>query len=386
MSTFNDEDDDLQQDTPDTSDDQDTDATPAAASPAPLNPAVAAYLQNKQDLAAAQKKASTDQLLAGLARAGGTLAHSTYGNTTPMNEAPYDAMDAAANSPVQNVLTAQKSAAQEVGTQSAIQAAGKQTERDDPSSVPSQVFQQLVKKTWPGKFTDEQLSNIAASDADLISKPLELDEKIKERQQEHSDTQSTKATDNQAKAYTSMRKDLETFRGNQSAQQAAVAVQNADKALALTNSTPTPQNLALLADEMGKIAMNGVPSESGQKALLPNNLYTKAAEWKAWATGHPNASAADVTEYLNNNRDYINQVRKISADTLHSYRTNISKGYRGRVSDDQFAEATADYGLGGAPAPAAASSPAIAAPVPRKTADGRIGLFDPKTKAFLRYQ
>lgn len=381
-------------DSDDSSEVSDSSAAPSGFS---VNPVVAAYLQNKSDLQAAQKKQSYDQLLAGLARASGTLANSGGGmSTVGVNNSAYDALDQAAASPVTNVLSGQKAAAQAIGNQSALQSAAVSAQKDDPSSPQSKAVQNMIKRLYPGKFSDEDLASITANDADSIYKPLELDEKIKERQQEHEDSREeksdkagTKTSLDQAKSYTAMRKDLETFRGNQSAQQAALAVQNSDKALALVQSTPTIQNLNLLADEMGKIATGGVPGEHGTQALLPNNLYTKVAEMKAWVTGHPNAAAPDVQEYLQNNQDYINQVKQVSSQTLHSYRTNIAKGYKGRVNPDNYQEAVDDYGLGGTASPASGSAapPATSgAPVARKTPDGRTALFDPVSKKFLRYQ
>lgn len=362
MSDIQDQDDIESDDAPEVSEDDDSGD---GASPAPINPDVAAYLQSKNQgqagLAAAQAQASRNRYIAGMGRAASTLAQSAYGHTAPVDNSAFDDFDKAADAPVQNFQSQQKEATA------------------DPTSPQSKAVQGMISKLYPGKFTPDQLSAVSADDAEgLIYKPLELDEKIKEKQQEHADTASdrsdraeTKVTDAQAKAYTSMRKDLESFRGNQSMQQAALAVQNSDKALALAQATPTPQNLNLLADEMGKIATGGVPGEQGTKALLPDNLYTKVAQMKAWVTGHPNASAADVSEYLQNNKDYINQVRSIAGQALNSYRTNISKGYKHRVAPDDYQEAVDDYGLGGSPTqnapqttPAVSSGP-VAQPHPQ---------------------
>lgn len=355
-------------DSADETDASDSPATTAAA-PAPINPQVAAYLQNKQDMQSAQETARSNRLIAGLSRAGGTLARGR-GQVTAADNAAYSALDQEAEAPVQDLLTEQKSDAAEASNEATEEA-------NDPDSPKSKAIQSMIQKLYPGKFTPEQLSKLSAADAqDVVFKPLELDEKIKEAQANHQmlrqdriDKAQTKATDAQSKVYTTMRKDMESFRGNQAMQQAALAVLNSDKALALVQSTPTPQNLNLLADEMGKIATGGVPGEHGTQALLPNNLYTKVAEIKSWVTGHPNASSADVSEYLQNNKDYINQVKSIAAKGLHDYRTNIAKGYKARVSPDQYQEASDDYGLGGArapdasqPAPAPASAPPAQSP------------------------
>lgn len=359
----------LEDDSDDEAPDSAADAGPAAASapqpspspsPAPgptpsasMSPQLRAYLEDKQAaLDTAQKQAASNRLVTGIARAAGTLARGS-GQVTAGDNAAYNALDAEANAPVSEVLTKQKAEADAVQSE--------QTEEStDPDSVKSKAVQSMIQKLYPGKYTPEQLKNISAADAqDVLFKPLELDEKIQSAKATRETANATrqaaqdaKHTAEQDKAYTTLRKDLETFRGNQSVQQAALAVQNADKALLLTQAQPTAQNLSLLADEMGKIATGGVPGEHGTQALMPSNLYTKVAEIKAWITGHPNASAADVTEYLNNNREYINQVKAVAQKALGSYRANIAKGYRHRVAPDDYQEAMDDYGLGGSQAQA----------------------------------
>lgn len=381
----NDDDDALAASAPDADDDaspadsSDTLPTSAAApslaagaipqSPAPINPIIAAYLQNKQEMAQAQQTASQNQLIAGLARASGTLAHSAP-MASPSDPAPYDVLDRNAQAPVQNLLAKQKAGMQGVEDQqtlsSLVSNQSKIQAEADPNSPNSKIAQQMASDMLP-KMKD-QFANMPASQIlsalpqlkgvyDVQMKHLDRQEKTQEMADANSERQNEadqrlaiigqKTTDQmggaQDKAYTSMRKDLETFRGNQSAQQAALAVQNGQKALALTNSEPTSQNLNLLADEMGKLASGGVPGEHGTQALLPNNLNTKLAQMKAFITSNP--SSADVKQYLDNNRDYVNQVMEVSKDTLGAYRSNIAKGYRNRVKPEDFQEAADDYGL-----------------------------------------
>lgn len=367
-------------------------ANPAAApSQQPWNPDTKAYIQQllqqksqgQAGLAAAQKKASENQLITDLGRSFSTLAQSVPGHTKPINTAAFDAMDKTNQAPVTNFEAQQEEA------------------KLDPTSPQSKAAQAAVKRLYPGKYSDEDLSQLSAKDIpDIIYKPSEIDQKVQERRAESADRQAdrttaredktdaaneraeTKRTADQEKAYTAMRKDLESFRGNQSVQQAAQAVQNADKALALVKSAPTAQNLALLADEMGKVAMGGVPGEHGVQALAPNTLYTKLAEIKSFLSGKP--SEADVAGFLKNNEDYLNTVKDISNKTLHGYRTNIAKGYKNRVAADDYAAAVADYGLGGDRQPEGALS--APKPVERTTSDGKTALFDPNTKKFLGYK
>ena len=158
------------------------------------------------------------------------------------------------------------------------------------------------------------------------------------------------------KAYTEMRKNMETFRGNTGAQQASVALQNADKALAIVkNKDPnslTTQDLTLFADEMGKIASGGVPGEHGVQALMPNNAQTQYAKLVNFLSSKP--TDAQAGEYIKHNMSYLNDMRDVAAGTLSKYRENIAKGYKHRVAPEDYDEASQDYGFGKyAPAPQA---------------------------------
>jgi hypothetical protein len=172
--------------------------------------------------------------------------------------------------------------------------------------------------------------------------------KYKEMADYKQNAADTKAKDAQDKAYTTMRHELETFRGNQAAQQAAVKVQNADTALAIVkNKDPnslTVQDLTLLAEEMGKIATGGVPTEHGVQALMPNTMTSKFAAFQSFLANKP--TDAQAGEFIKHNMEYLEQMKDVAKDTLNTYRSNIAKGYKSRVRDDQYGEAAQDYGFG----------------------------------------
>jgi hypothetical protein len=165
-------------------------------------------------------------------------------------------------------------------------------------------------------------------------------------------TQSNKIGTDQDKAYTTMRHDLESFRGNQAAQQAALKIQNADTALAIVKNkdpnTLSTQDLNLLANEMGKLASGGVPGEHGVQAMMPNNLQTKLAEMQSFISSKP--TDAQAGEYIKRNMAYLDEMKQVAQGTLNSYRSNIAKGYKNRVKPEDYASAATDYGFGEATA------------------------------------
>lgn len=257
----------------------------------------------------------------------------------------------------QNVGTLQRQKAgvmQDLQANNAFQQSDNEQQKNDPTSKQSQLVQGMVAKLYPGKFTPEQLGSLTAANADSIYKPLELDEKMKENsanmamkneimkqgQQDRKDRKS-------GEAYTQMRKDMESFRGNAGARQASLDVLASQKALKLVEGKDpnklSTQDLQLLADEMGKIATGGIPGEHGVQALLPNNLQTKFAEMKNFLLSKP--SDAQAGEYIKKNMSYLKDMQGVAGKTLNDYRGNIAKGYRNRVSPEDYAEAQKDYGL-----------------------------------------
>lgn len=165
--------------------------------------------------------------------------------------------------------------------------------------------------------------------------------------QDNADKRDEKNDQAKDKAYTDLRKNLETFRGNQAAQQASKDILSADKALQLVQGKDpdklTTQDLALLAGEMSKIATGGVPTEHGTQQLMPHNLQTKFAELQNFMLSKP--TDAQAGEYIRKNIKYLSDMRDTAKQTISDFRRNIAKGYKNRVKEDDYNDALADYQL-----------------------------------------
>lgn len=342
----------------------------------PINPLVAEYLANKQAMAQAQGASNTNQLYANLARAGGTLSHAMSRSLTPMDQSGYNALDASANQPVKNIQAQQASDLDALKGQATMLAVTKEQAESDPNSPQSLAFRKSVEKLAPGiaaQYGDDW-QNVTAADSDKIMKPIELKEQMDARKQTAMLSKQTQFGQNQDKSYTQMRHDLETFRGNQAAQQAAVKVQNAQTALAMVQNkdpnTLTTSDLNLLADEMGKIATGGVPGEGQVKALVPNTYATKLADIQTFLGNKPtNAQAAD---FIQHNMSYLKDMTTVAQNTLDSYRSNIAKGYKNRVKPEDYQEAMQDYGINGA------QPTQTTQPTPAQQSPGFVKMKDPQ--------
>ena len=218
------------------SDSQDTPLGPSVSldtpveKPAPMNPVLQQYLQNKQNLAQAQQQTNRNEMITGLARAGASLSAGLAHSNQAVNQEPFNQMAATDQQPVVDVQNAQKAQTQDLQNQQTLMSTQKQAADSDPNSPQSVAARAMIKKLYPGKFDDATLEGLSAADiGNSIMKPLELDQKI----QEHKDEMLNKAADRQQraddkadadkdKAYTQLRKDLETFRGNRPVAQAAL--------------------------------------------------------------------------------------------------------------------------------------------------------------------
>ena len=260
----------------------------------------------------------------------------------------------------------------------------------DPNSDISKSIQNTSQKIGLGDLTN----GLSYDQYQKVAPLIEKNQEAKMRYADRQDRMDSKKDEIQGKAYSELRNRMETFRGNQAAQQAARDVYSADKTVAMVaNKDPntlTTQDLSLLAGEMAKIATGGVPTEHGIQQLMPNNLNTKMAELQSFLMSKP--SDAEAGEYIKKNMEYLKEMSGEANKVLKSYRTNILKGYKGRVSEDQYNEAVLDYGLEESPKNKEESSKSIR-PKGSKVSDVEIGEYAIKhnmkasdAKAYLKEQ
>lgn len=353
----------------DASSDSDEGADPSAAetpSPSAINPVIAQYLKNKQNLANAQQQAATNNFLTDMARASASLSAGLAHSNQPVNNAPFNAMEASDQAPVTNLLNSQKAQALGLKNQSDLMANQQQLENQDPNSPQSAAAKKLVQTLYKNpdgtpKYSDADLENLSASDIqDSIYKPMELDEKIQENKETHElssqilaqrfkDQQDAKTAAAQSKASYQVEKDLNSFRGNGGAQQASRDIENADKVINSfggkldSGQGVTRQDLAGVTEELGKLVNGGVSTETGTQALMPNDLATKYAQMKEFLSSNPTDSEA--TAFAQHNLAYIRAMRDSAQGTLNDFRRNILAGAKGQLSDSDYQDKMQRYGL-----------------------------------------
>jgi hypothetical protein len=308
--------------------------------------------KRSEQLNSAQNLRNNLQLLAGLQHAGQTIgsAFVPMSNVRP-NEQLYQSQMAAAERPIQDVMTRQSLLNQATKDVLMHAQAQKQMAYQDPSSPESEAFRKAVMTINPGiaKVYGDSFKDITAADKELIFDPIKLKEQIDARkdiaEQNRMMKQSTlqaqmdnKRSDADSKA----RQAVFSFRGNAGAQQASKDVLSTAKALDLINQPgiKTTQDLQLIAQELGKVASGGVPGAHEIYALLPSNLKTKTAELINFISSKPTNAQAD--EYLQRNKKYLNEIRSTAVDTLKNYQLNMAKGFKNKMHPDEYSDLQKD--------------------------------------------
>lgn len=151
-----------------------------------------------EEFAAAQDEANRRGLMAGLGRAGARLneAFTGVGGDTAF----YDQLAQESNSPVRQLLAQRE--------------ADKRRALDDPSSEQSQRIQAWVSKALPGVYTQEEISQMTAGDADMVTRYGEMRQRLDQRAADRAAQQTLRA--DEISREDRIREDEQTFRATES--------------------------------------------------------------------------------------------------------------------------------------------------------------------------
>jgi hypothetical protein len=224
----------------------------------------------------------------------------------------------------------------------------------DPNSRASKNSQLAFKnifKDQPG-VSDLNVDDFSAADlasasknADVVAKLNEIKETKKMQVAYQQSALKDKKDTKQEQVYTDMNNKLTNPRGNTAVQQAAVGVASGKKAMDLINQYPDlnkmpSQQVALLAQEISKVASGGVGSEHGQRSLEANTVQSNWAKFTSEIDGEP--TGAQLKGFIEQNKTYLGNMIKTNLDTIKDYQRQVYNGYKKRLSPDQDAQFRAD--------------------------------------------
>lgn len=208
------------------------------------------------------------------------------------------------------------------------------TALDQPLTDAMKTAQELAESYTKIKNQDQQNDfkntalDIKQSAQDVRS--AQLDDKSKEKQE---------------KVYTELSNKLNTFRGDNAAQQANKNLLAADNALAILKgkdlNSLTKQEVQLFYGELAKISTGGVPTGHGMQELVPSNLASGITTLISKGASVP--VGAQQGEFLKKGLSYLNDLRSNSQEMVDKYRANTIKGYYRRLSDEQKEDLITDH-------------------------------------------
>jgi hypothetical protein len=152
--------------------------------------------------------------------------------------------------------------------------------------------------------------------------------------------------DKAGKVYSEMINHIETPRGNSAVQQAQKNLLSAETANGLISQYPDlnampPDKVNLLNAEIAKIAQGGVASDHSQRGLEQNTLQSKFAIFMQQVGNQP--SGAQLGAFIQQNKDYLDDVTKVNQAQVNRYKLSIYNGYRGRLTPEQDAQFKTEY-------------------------------------------
>lgn len=193
-------------------------------------------------LRSAQETARFQKLAAGIGEAGATIGTAIAGvKPNPGVGEFYEGMRKDAGQGVEDIQARRKGIIEN-------EKLGKEQALLDPNSPQSQNLKNTLQRLYPGQFKPEDLEHLAASDMDLVFKPLQLKEQIEARKQ------AAAAMANYRNQNLSVRDDQFGERMAQKAHQAAVGRIKGDKTLndSVTKATNL-ENAVSNIENTGKI-------------------------------------------------------------------------------------------------------------------------------------
>lgn len=151
-------------------------------------------------------------------------------------------------------------------------------------------------------------------------------------------TQGAKAGNQQNKAFTDMVGKINSFRGNKAVANSADALRAVGNAEELIHQYPDlnqmPQTqVALLGDELAKIAGGGAATEGGRKEVNSDTYASKWQQFKAKVGNEP--TGADLGKFIQNNVQYLAGLKQANQKIVNSFRKDVYDSYEGQLNDDQ---------------------------------------------------
>ena len=305
----------------------------------PINDSIKTYLMGKQQqLADAQDKANTNQLYAGLARAGGTFANAVAGNQKPIDETGFNALDQAANAPVQEVMNQQKSDKAALDEEKQTRDIASDDASHDPDSDASKEFRSTFKAQFPAMAAayGDDFDNLTSADSANVFKVAETKARIEEQAGASKDRNELMRTKIQT-AHEKQQTDLDTKdaqnldnylgktwsarSGAAGATQAKINAAEAAEALIQQGRSQKggldSRQIEELAQSASRMLGGGAAASARVEALVPHTFWGKVQSAKEWASNSP--TGADQQEFVDRIGETVSREKALAQKQKMQY-------------------------------------------------------------------
>ena len=295
----------------------------------PVNPVLAAYLQNKMQMQQAQEQASRNQTATGLSAA---LAQIAHGISRAPGQADLGAINESAksdNAPITNLVAQQKA-----GTDAMQQArAQEENDPDSPTSVATRkVYAPILTKAG---MDPETLEGMSAQDVkDYLQNPIEFKQKQDQiqaskqatleaqqaRLQQQSEDRANKQDSRQQQQDQKTAVDLQTKLDSSGARagnfgKAGAMSMAADRINAILRqypdgNIPKAQTEELASASAALVGGGSIQSQNQLNAIVPQSLWGNAQALAAWLTNEPRG--LQQQEFIKNIADSANREKEVA--------------------------------------------------------------------------
>jgi len=226
--------------------------------------------------------------------------------------------------------------------ESQTQAAGleheKQANLQQPAQFKAGLLEKGVQQTPEGGigWTTEQLQRRAIEDRKQAAEASMYEAHAKNYLTDKTAANTGKS---QSKAYDTITKQLEMMRGNPAVQQAEKDIYAADKANSLIKLYPdpnklSPQQINLLASEVGKIASGGVPTQHELEGITPQTFQGRLASITQKFTNRP--SPANAAAFIKQYKDYLDALRGDAQKVVEDVYGRKIKAQKSHLNSDDY--------------------------------------------------
>jgi hypothetical protein len=261
-----------------------------------------------------------------------------------------------------------KRADQDLARGDQANARAKALRENDPNSPDSVQARNYLKTLAPSAATipnfDQMTATQARAAAPQLMEKYKLDETVAARRDKtasdsadrqvkyqalsdsRDQTTDAKQTAAQSKALNETQAMLETARGNPAVGQAEKDIYSAQKANSLANlygdpNKLSPQQVNLLAAEVGKIASGGTTSQHELEGITPNTLTGQLAGVTSKLTNEP--TPANAAAFVKQYQDYANQLSKDAQGVIQDKYGRVIESRKNKLSDDDYQSLQDNY-------------------------------------------